>query len=136
MTPSSPRVRRWPPDIETKAGRAEYARRILNRINTTTNPAHALEMALEAIADRHTADRLYLRNAAHLAGVRAGLEAAAAWLDGDDGFDPVIPLARHMNLGAITVGERAKIEGITDAVLAGAAAEIRAIDPTTVGAKP
>ena len=65
-------------------------------------------------------------------GVRAGLEAAAAWVDGDDGFDPLIPLSRHMNVAGLSHDARAQIEGILDAVLAGAAEAIRKIDPSTV----
>lgn len=65
-------------------------------------------------------------------GVRAGLEAAAAWVDGDDTFDPLIPLTQHMNVAGLSHDERAQIEGILDAVLAGAAEAIRGIDPSTV----
>ena len=65
-------------------------------------------------------------------GVRAGLGAAADWVDGDDGFDPLIPLSRHMNVAGLSHDARAQIEGILDAVLAGAAVAIREIDPSTV----
>lgn len=50
-------------DLDTKAGRSEYARTLLRRLDTVTSTQalSVLEMALEAVADKMTADRLYAR---------------------------------------------------------------------------
>lgn len=60
------------PEISTKAGRAEYARKLLQRLNTSGPDATVLESALEYLAGDAAAGRVY----AHAAGVRVGLRRA------------------------------------------------------------
>lgn len=102
---------------------AERLRTENQRLQTAISPAAVAVAVDEAVAER---------DAAFTQGVRRGLEAAAAWVDGDNNFDPLIPLTKHMNVGALSHDALMQIEGITDAVLAGAAEAIRKIDPSTV----